>query len=191
MRGGEKKSCCLATTRSTYRRWQYAVLYRDGAMDERWEEKQAFSTSVFFLLVFIFLLYTQFFFTPRRLTHSSKENFIKTKAQQCNAYLCTLGYFISEMILVASVWLCFKPGGHMLSTQSTWSTYKSNQSSTIQQPITVFYHLLFLSFFFESFTRFVTSIKPLIVWYTARVGGRLPLWDAWWGSPAWCGWTPS
>lgn len=38
---------------------------------------------------------------------------------QKNSYLCTFGYFISEMTLVASVWLCFRFGGHMLSTQST------------------------------------------------------------------------
>lgn len=38
---------------------------------------------------------------------------------QKKSYLCTFGYFISEMTLVASVWLCFRFGGHMLSTQST------------------------------------------------------------------------
>lgn len=44
------------------------------------------------------------------------------KHKALKSYLCTLGYFISEMTLVASVWLCFRSGGHMLSTQSTWST---------------------------------------------------------------------
>lgn len=49
---------------------------------------------------------------------------IKRRRKSEQLYLCTLGYFISEIKFVASVWLCLRLGGHMLSTQSTWSTWK-------------------------------------------------------------------
>lgn len=54
-----------------------------------------------------------------------KSGFKKIKKRKsAYSYLCTLGYFISEIKFVASVWLCLRLGGHMLSTQSTWSTWK-------------------------------------------------------------------
>lgn len=56
---------------------------------------------------------------------------------EMKTYLCTFGYFISEITLVPSVWLCFRLEGHMLSTQSTWSTCDQNCTFSHQSVLSI------------------------------------------------------
>lgn len=63
-------------------------------------------------------LFSQDIFAVLEKQFKAKDGFLQTRKSE-KMYLCTLGYFISEIKFVASVWLCLRLGGHMLSTQST------------------------------------------------------------------------
>ena len=115
--------------------------------------------------------------TPR-LTDIQLQRGLCHNRHAIDSYRCTLGYFISEITLVASVWLCFRSGGHMLSTQSTWSTCERDQKLHFNPSVSVMSQT-----FFEHGSRFVTLIKPFTTSYR-RCHVMLPLWVAWWGSPA-------
>lgn len=122
-----------------------------------------------FLQVFsIFSLYTIFSFCW--LTHSSKENFIQTNAQlqQCIP-LHFWVFHLRDDIGSFNLTLLQTSGPHVVHPVHLIHLRQQSKQH-IQRSVTVFYLFIYLlSFFFDSLTRFVTSIKPLIAWYTARV----------------------
>lgn len=106
------KVCCLATIgEMDVHRWN-TVLCSDGRTQQTFRQKERNTCS---------LLRMQLF--SQCLMFDVIGETVEGKRKQEQLYLCTLGYFISEIKFVASVWLCLRLGGHMLSTQSTWSTW--------------------------------------------------------------------
>lgn len=139
--------------------------------------------AIFFKYFLFLALQISFFFilTGWQL----KRDFWKQKHNPVKSYRCTLGYFISEITLVASVWLCFRSGGHMVSTQSTWSTCESDQNCTFSHR-----SQCCRSYFLWKRYQICDLQKPFTTSFR-ECHVTLPLWAAWWGSPASCGWTLS